>query len=607
MYQALYRKYRPGVFADVIGQPQVTKILAGEVAAGRLSHAYLFTGSRGTGKTSCARIFAKAVCCLSPKNGDPCGHCRICQGIDNGSMLDYSEMDAASNRSIEDIRRIREEAYLAPATAKYRIFVLDEVHMLTNEAFNALLKILEEPPEHVIFILATTDVQKLPGTILSRCQRFDFMRIEPSAIAQRLMAIAAAEGRELTPDAAALIAGVADGAMRDALSVLDRCMSEDGVLNAEVISSVVGLTGRDALFRLTDAVAAGDIAAAIRLTDSLYQSSCDGERLCRELLAHFRNYMIVKAVPNSSDLLVCTAADLAKYRARADKLPMETILYWIDQLSEAAERLKKSTGSRTETEMAIVRLCSPALAASADALRARVAALESELAALRAGALPVAPAAAAETTVLPEKQAQPGEPEAKKPPVTEADDEPMPPPFEGAEIPIEEADDEPMPPPFDGAEMPFEEADDEPMPPPFDGAEMPFEEADDEPMPPPFDGAEMPFGEADDEPLPPPFEGAGLPFTEAEQEPASGTEGKVRLQDGAFSQWAAVIAEAKRISPPMIGLVDGSSAVLNGNTLVVSSINPLFHSIVAKSEEMRKVLQQAIHSVTGKDLRMKIV
>ena len=225
MYRVLYRKWRPKVFADVIGQPQVTTTIASQVKENRLSHAYLFTGSRGTGKTTCAKIFSKAVNCLNPVNGDPCNECEICRGIDAGSVLDIVEIDAASNRGIEDIRILRDEVNFTPSQAKYRVYIIDEVHMLTIEAFNALLKTLEEPPEHVKFILATTEVHKLPATILSRCQRFDFRRIEPQYIAERLKYVAGEEGAQLSHDAAMLIARIADGGMRDALSLLDRCIS----------------------------------------------------------------------------------------------------------------------------------------------------------------------------------------------------------------------------------------------------------------------------------------------------------------------------------------------------------------------------------------------
>ncbi|MBR1811238.1 MAG: DNA polymerase III subunit gamma/tau [Clostridia bacterium] len=621
MYQVLYRKYRPQVFADVVGQPQVTKVLAEQVASDRLAHAYLFTGSRGTGKTTCARIFAKAVCCRNPAHGDPCGHCEICTGIDNGSVLDYSEMDAASNRSIEDIRRIREEAWIAPAAARKRIFVLDEVHMLTNEAFNALLKILEEPPEHVIFILATTDVQKLPGTILSRCQRFDFMRIDPKLIAARLQQVAALEGRTLTEDAAAMIAGMADGAMRDSLSILDRCMSEPGDITADVVAAAVGLVGKDSLFRLADAVAAGDASLAVRLVNDFHRASCDGERLCADLLGHFRNYMIVKSVKKPENIIVCTAADLERYRRSAEALPLEKILYYIDILSDAAEKLKKSTNGIVDAEMAVLRLCMPQLADGEAALKGRIAALEQEVRALKAGGfVPAAQTLRQETPAHAEPSAAQGSPPAAP---FAADD---PPPFSVADADV--TDDAPMAMPFDLPEtddapmaMPFDlpETDDAPMAMPFDMPDeddapmaMPFDmsEADDAPMAMPFD---MP--DEDDAPMAMPFDMPDeddapmvMPFDAPETDnPPPASVKKINPGGTPFARWSEICAEIKRISPAFTGLIDGSSAVENGNYLVLSSLNPVFKTIVAPSEHMVRVIAQAAQKVTGKAYSIKFV
>ena len=656
MYQVLYRKYRPQVFADVVGQPQVTKVLAEQVSSGRLSHAYLFTGSRGTGKTTCARIFAKAVCCEHPKGGDPCCECEICRGIDSGSILDYSEMDAASNRSIEDIRRIREEAWIAPARAKRRIYVLDEVHMLTNEAFNALLKILEEPPEHVIFILATTDVQKLPGTILSRCQRFDFMRIEPQLISARLVQVAAAENRVLTESAAAMIAGMADGAMRDSLSILDRCMSEPGEIDEAAVAAAVGLVGKDALFRLADAVCRGDSSEAIRMVNEFHRSSCDSERLCSDLLTHFRNYMIVRSVRQPETIVVCTRADMEKYRQRAAAAPLEKILFFIDVLSETAEKLKRSTNGVVDAETAILRLCRPELSETENALVTRIRMLEKRIAELEArpAAQPAAPVPAAqpprtEAETIPEPaqptaspaapalaQAPPP-PTAKNDPPTKAeaaekpsapvaedfpampsddaeddppmtmpfgdadDDPPMPPPFGDAD------DDPPMPPPFGDADddppmtMPFGDADDDPpMPPPFGDMD------DDPPMPPPFGDADddppmaMPFGDADDDPPMP------MPFGDADSAPPSAPA--VPAGDPGprpFEQWPAVCDEILRISPMFCGFTPGSAATENGNSLILSSPMPTFKAIMTGSTALVEAIRRAVKNVTGRDYDIK--
>ena len=316
MYQVLYRKWRPKVFGDVVGQPHITRTLLSEVRENRLAHAYLFTGSRGTGKTTCAKILSKAINCLHPQNGNPCNECEICRGADNGTLLDIVEIDAASNRGIDDIRLLRDESNFTPAQAAYRVYIIDEVHMLTIEAFNALLKTLEEPPEHVKFILATTEVHKLPSTILSRCQRFDFRRIEPKVIAERLMYVAQQENAVLHEDAAMLIARIADGGMRDALSLLDSAISVSAEVTAAVVSDCAGLMGRDAIYELVRAIAAADTAACLSVLDRLHNASCDTERLVTELTTQFRNFLICKTVEHPENLIVCTQDELAVLRDR---------------------------------------------------------------------------------------------------------------------------------------------------------------------------------------------------------------------------------------------------------------------------------------------------
>ena len=263
MYRALYRKWRPQRFEDVVAQRGIVTALRNQIATGRVGHAYLFTGVRGTGKTTCAKIFAKAVNCLHPQNGDPCGECEICRGIDNGSILDVVEMDAASNNGVDDIRDLRDETAYTPSACHYKVYIIDEVHMLSTAAFNALLKTLEEPPAHVIFILATTEIQKVPATILSRCQRYDFTRIGPEDIAQRVEYIAGQEGLELSGEGAELISRLADGAMRDALSILDTCAGVTAKIDADVVRRMAGVTDRGYLFHISDALEAQDAAAAL--------------------------------------------------------------------------------------------------------------------------------------------------------------------------------------------------------------------------------------------------------------------------------------------------------------------------------------------------------
>ena len=379
MYQVLYRKWRPKTFGDVVGQPAVTASLLGAVKSGRLSHAYLFTGSRGTGKTSCAKILAKAVNCLHPVDGNPCNACEMCRGIDDGSVLDVIEIDAASNNGVDNIRDLREEANYTPAAAKYRVYIIDEVHMLSVGAFNALLKTLEEPPEHVKFILATTEVHKLPATILSRCQRFDFKRIEPADIANRLLYVAKEEKLPLTEEGAMLIARLSDGAMRDALSLLDRCAAFDGEMDEALVSEAAGLAGREYLFSLCAAVADRNGARALELADGLYRSACGMDRLLSELLSHFRNLMLARSVPNYGDLIVCPKSELAAIRAQAEQFSLARILNAMDVLQDALARLKTGVNARAAAEMALLRLSDPTLDTDVRALASRVSELERRL------------------------------------------------------------------------------------------------------------------------------------------------------------------------------------------------------------------------------------
>ena len=302
MYQALYRKYRPKNFDEVVGQEHITSVLKQEIASGRIGHAYLFTGSRGTGKTSCSKIIAKAVNCPHQQDGNPCGVCDICRGIDDGSILDVVEMDAASNNGVDDIRDLRDETAYTPSACQYKVYIIDEVHMLSTAAFNALLKTLEEPPAHVIFILATTEIQKVPATILSRCQRYDFTRIGPEDIARRVEYIAGEEKLELTSDGAELIARLADGALRDALSILDTCAGVTAKIDADVVRRMAGVTDRSYLFHISDALEAQDAAAALAQLAQLRQQSVDVKRLTEELIAHYRALMLA-ALPGGQALL----------------------------------------------------------------------------------------------------------------------------------------------------------------------------------------------------------------------------------------------------------------------------------------------------------------
>ena len=376
MYRVLYRKWRPKTFEDVTGQPQVTQTLKQELVAGRIAHAYLFTGSRGTGKTTCAKILAKAINCLNPIDGEPCGTCEICRGIDEGSVTDVVEIDAASNNGVDNIRMLREEAGFTPAMAKYRVYIIDEVHMLSIGAFNALLKTLEEPPAHVVFILATTEVHKMPATILSRCQIFEFKRISPDDSAQRLCYIAREEGADLDDEAALLIARLADGALRDALSILDQCIGVSNHVTTEVVCSTVGIVGREHLYQLVDAAASQNSAKALELIDQLYRGSKDMARLCEELSVYFRNMMLIKTMKDARAFIPVSEEEFQSLTKQALSLSLTAILHGLDTIQDALEKIYRGANARITFEMTMIQLCTPQLDTSAEALLRRIDALE---------------------------------------------------------------------------------------------------------------------------------------------------------------------------------------------------------------------------------------
>ena len=363
MYRALYRKWRPQRFADVVGQTAIVTALQNQIAAGRIGHAYLFTGTRGTGKTTCAKIFAKAVNCLDTSSPDPCGECEICKGIDSGSVMDIIEMDAASNNGVDDIRDLRDEVAYLPSVCKYKVYIIDEVHMLSTAAFNALLKTMEEPPEHVIFILATTEVQKVPVTILSRCQRYDFTRITADDIAGRLLYVAGQEKIELDENAAQLIGRLADGAMRDALSILDTCAGVDNHVDEALVRRMAGVTDRGYLFEISDAIAAGDSVTALEKIAELRQQSVDMRRLCMELAGHYRTLMLC-ALPGGTSLLTgISPEEEAAYTQRRD-FPQREAIRAVNAFGSALEKMSRGTDQRIELELAIFSLTQPETAAA---------------------------------------------------------------------------------------------------------------------------------------------------------------------------------------------------------------------------------------------------
>jgi len=375
-YQALYRKYRPTTFSDVVGQDHITQTLKNELDSGKVVHAYLFTGTRGTGKTTCAKILSKAVNCLSPVNGDPCGECEICRMIAQDEATDIVEMDAASNNGIDDIRELREQVNFSPAACKYRVYIIDEVHMLSGAAFNALLKTLEEPPEHVVFILATTEVHKLPATILSRCQRFDFRRIDSGEIVSRLKYVAQNENLTLTDDAATLIASAADGGMRDALSILDLCASHNSEITEDTVANVCSMAGNEYLIKMADLIKNQQTENALMLIDQLHNSSVDMLRLLSELTSHFRDLMIVKLVKGENKPIVCSSSKLRALEQQAQNFDIREIMAILTVLQSTSAAMQ-SGNRRCEMEMCIIRLCNPKIRQDLDSLERRISILES--------------------------------------------------------------------------------------------------------------------------------------------------------------------------------------------------------------------------------------
>ena len=380
MYQALYRKWRPKTFSDVVGQEHVTETLQRQVAEGRLSHAYLFTGTRGTGKTTCAKILAKAVNCEHPENGNPCNKCSSCLGIESGGFLDVMELDAASNNGVDHVRALRDEAIYSPAQVKTRVYIIDEVHMLSIAAFNALLKILEEPPEHLMFILATTELHKVPATILSRCQRFAFRRILPREIVGRLNYIAEQEGIDLRPDGAELLAHIADGALRDALSLLDQCAAAGGTIDSAAVLDALGLAGNLQTAQLMDCVLRRDTKAALLLLHRLYGSGKDVGAVLGELSALARDLLISKTAPEGGAALLTGGYDSQTMDGLLRQADSARLIAICTTLQRAAADMNVSVNRRTDAELCLLKLCDETLSGDLSAINARLARLEQQMA-----------------------------------------------------------------------------------------------------------------------------------------------------------------------------------------------------------------------------------
>lgn len=379
-YQAIYRKWRPAVFEDVVGQQHITKTLQNQLKTGKLSHAYLFCGTRGTGKTTVAKILAKAINCQNPKDGSPCNECAVCRGISDGTVMDVFEIDAASNNGVDNIREIIEDSKYVATEAKYRVYIIDEVHMLSQGAFNALLKTLEEPPAHTVFILATTEAHKVPQTILSRCQRFDFKRIRSEDIIRRMREIAMGEGLSITDDAYSLLAQLADGSMRDGLTILERCVAETGgSLSYETVSEALGISGNAPLFDMADAVNSADSAKIFEIIEKLMSDGMDLNNFISNLIEHYRNLLICKVTDNAQNIIDREAGELVRLKAQAERTSFEKLSSAISSLSSARNEAKWVSEPRVMYELALVKLTRPELDASYDALLDRIRALEEKI------------------------------------------------------------------------------------------------------------------------------------------------------------------------------------------------------------------------------------
>ncbi|MDO5124535.1 MAG: DNA polymerase III subunit gamma/tau [Eubacteriales bacterium] len=544
-YQVLYRKYRPRTFSDVVGQPQVTTTLTNELKSGRVNHAYLFTGTRGTGKTSCAKILSKAVNCLNPHNGEPCCECEICKGIDRGEIFDVVEMDAASNRGIDDIRKIVEKIAFTPERGKYRVFIVDEVHMLTTEAFNALLKTLEEPPSHVIFILATTEVHKLPATILSRCQRFDFHRISATDVAGRVKFVTENEGGEISDEAALLIAVIADGAVRDALSLLDRCLSLSQEVTVDTVRTAAGLAQKDYLLSLASACVNKNSERAISTLNKLYKDSKDMAKLCDELINHYRSLMLIKTVRNPRELIVMSDEEYDTAFDQAQILSLSDIVYAMDVLQSAFERMSRGADNRIELEIALVKLSAPELDSSIESLLTRISALEK---AVKCGI----PTASATSVSTPLSEAQENKPQSKR--ETEIDEY----------ISAEETNSvsETSKPETETLEI------------------KPLKPA----------------------PTPQKAEESEPPVTLPSQNPKTRTKADMNsIMQGAepLIVWPEIVQNLKKYSRAIASSFEGTNAYISGDYLLIDAKNDIPFKLLQNSSQ-RENLRQAVQEITGK-------
>ena len=588
MYQALYRKYRPKTFDDVVGQEHITETLKKQVETGRLSHAYLFIGTRGTGKTTCAKILAKAVNCEHPVNGNPCNQCAACRGIDDGSILDVVEIDAASNNRVEDVRALRDEAVFSPANVNKRVYIIDEVHMLSNSAFNALLKILEEPPAHLMFILATTELHKVPATILSRCQRHSFKRIPVDTIAARLNYVAQQEHLNLQPDAAALLARMADGGMRDALTLLDQCSGSD-VITTETVISAMGLAGNLRTARLLQSIADGDTAKTLEQFRSLWQDGKDPAALLDELSMLQRDLLMQAVAPRGGRELLSGGYDSETLQTLSGAFTPAQLLANLQSIQDALTAMAAQPNPRIAAELCLIRLCRPELCDDVPTLCARVDKLEQ---AVRSGDIPAtaasAPAKPAAALRQEPRQVQKAQPKPEPKPVLD-DVPPWEPPAPPASAPKAKPEPKPV---YD--DVPPWEPPPEPVAPP---EERPPWETPPAPKP-----APRPAPKAAPAPGP-----AAPPIPEPEPVPEPAPEPEsTPAPTGAFD-WQALCAYMEQELPVGIYyfLLDPLQATgeLRDGTLTLHFSQQMVYPMFNKPEIAEK-FRLAVQKLTGQNVRV---
>ncbi len=559
-YQALYRKYRPMTFDDVWGQEHITDALKAQVNGGRLSHAYLFVGTRGTGKTTCAKLLARAANCEHPVNGSPCNECAACRGILDGTVMDVVEIDAASNNGVDNIRALRDEAVFSPATVKKRVYIVDEVHMLSTSAFNALLKILEEPPEHLMFILATTELRKVPATIVSRCQRYNFRRLDAGVIARRLQYVAESESLRLTEGAARLLARLAEGGMRDALSLLDQCAGR-GDIDERAVLDATGAAGEARTAELLEAVAAHDVSRTLELFSAMWDDGKDPAGVLSDLSALIRDTLLLSVAPKGAERLISGAYDRERLRRFAAAFTGEELLRALSAAQGGVSALRDNPSPRTAAELTLISLCSPQLSADAAALSARLSRVEAGLASLKAAGLPSPsqPAPAERVEDVPRAEVSTPEPGDDVPWAEEATPEP------GDDVPrVDEATPEP------GDDVPW------------------IEEAT------PERGEEVPRADAAT-----PEPGDDIPRVD---EATPEREAPGAAADGGAGQWRAFLAAAEKLLPKGVYLTVANPDLVRGEAgggRVTLRAEPGYSFNLLNSPVHLKALQDAARSALG--------